>query len=101
MYKPKQKLYFVDIRTQELDVITIISSDDENTVYKLGKDEVAKSSTKNIEKYFVDNPHTANAIAVQSCERKIRTNERSIESLQRKNDLLQAQIDVINLITNT
>lgn len=91
--KKGDKLYFVNLREKRLDVVNIIESNDEMTKYTLGEVEI-KTSTRNLRHFYITKKE-AQEIAMESSIKKTKANERMIESLNRKNELLKEQQNFI------
>ena len=101
--KPKQLLYFVNIKNQEVDIITVIDIVDEfvnfydgqvNPLFK-EKPEIKTSSLKNINRFYSPTIQEAKEKAMVVSIKRFESNQRTIESLQRKNAFLKEQQDVI------
>ncbi len=101
--KEGQFLYFVDIKNQEVDIITVIDIADEFVNFYVGqvnplseeKHERKTSSLRNINKFFSPTIQEAKQKAMNDSIRRFESNQRTIESLQRKNDFLKKQQDII------
>lgn len=101
--KPKQNLYFVDIKNQEVDIITIIDIVDQFVNFYAGKvnplskkkPEIKTSSLRNIKRFFSPTIQEAKEKAMAVSIKRFESNQRTIESLQRKNAFLKEEQDVI------
>lgn len=98
-----QLLYFVDIKNQEVAIITVIDIVDEFVNFYDGKINPASiqkperktSSLSNITRFYSPTIQGAKEQAMYKSVRRVESNERTIKSLQRKNDILKEQQDII------
>lgn len=98
-----QLLYFVDVKNQEMDIITVISVTDEVVNFYVGQFnplskkelEDKTSSLSNINRFFSHTIQEAKQKAMYQSVKRFESNERTIKSLRRKNDILKAQQDII------
>ena len=101
--KEGQFLYFVDIKNLEVDIITVIDIADEFVDFYVGqvnplskrKHERKTSSLRNINKFFSPTIQEAKEKAMANSTKQFKCNQRTIESLQRKNAQLKDQQDII------
>ena len=98
-----QLLYFVDVKNKEVDIITVIDIVDEFVNFYAGqvsplfkdKPERKTSSLRNINRFFSPTIQEAKEKAIYQSVRRFESNERTIKSLRRKNDILKEQQDII------
>lgn len=95
--KRGEKLYYVNIRKVKVVEITIVSSDDTNTVYTLDKDDI-EDTTDKVLKVYSHSLEEAKLTATHSIDRVHKKNDGTIKSLESANKKLKTlEFNIRNL----
>ncbi len=86
--KKGQKLYYVNISKVKVVEITIVSSDDTNTAYTSGKDDI-EDTTDKVLKVYSPSLEEAKLTATHSIDRVHKKNDGTIKSLECANKKLE------------